>query len=548
MNESGSASDHITGNLKNWLQAYAGNGLVDTILYAGIILSGVFFRLYQLPGQILVDDEWHAVHKILGFGYRGIFADFGTADHCIPFTLWYEFLLNNFWISEFVMRLPSLVAGFLALLIVPLLLRRVIGKRAALVTACLLSISPLHVFYSRMARPYALSMLLSFVAVMAFYFWWTGKGKNWIYVYVISGVSSVWCLLPSLPFVAGPFLFAFLHSACKKELTQGIRRLLFPGIGFLAGLLVLLLPPFMSRPGAIGEKIGQDTVTLQSLLGSCELFAGTSQLWLVTGMMLLSAVGVYILIRRNALFGFYSLVLACLQIAGFIIAGPVGSLTALLLNRYSIGVLPIFLVWVAMPIVQDTGIKWAGAAMKYSFVPLSLLLLFFGPFREIYFYPNHLTNCEAYQFSYNHGRMRKWFEPKALSIFYRELAGFENGEKTLLEAPWHYNDNIYGYYQWLHKQHMYIGFVGDLDGTFRAGEVPINDTRFRFRNFIHVSDFSRIEKKGVDFVIFHKELENERVKDFPIFPTDVSSWITMYREKYGEPYYEDFFLTVFRIP
>ena len=535
-------------NLKNWLQGYARTGLVDTIPYAGIILTGIFFRLYQLRGQILVDDEWHAVHMILGFGYRGIFTDFGMADHCIPFTLLYEFLLNNFWISEFLMRLPSIAAGFLALLIVPLLLRRVIGKRAALVTVCLLSISPLHVFYSRMARPYALSMLLSFIAVMAFYFWWTEKGKAWIYIYVITGAASVWCLLPALPFTAGPFLFALFHSAFRKELTQGIKKLLVPGLGFLAGLLALLLPPIMSKPGAIWEKAGQDTVTLQSLIGSCELFAGTFHLWLVVGLMLLSAGGFYILIRRNFLFGLYSLVLVCLQIAGFLIAGPVGSPMSILLNRYSIAVLPIFLAWVAMPFAQDTGTKWAGAAGKYSFIPLCLLLLFFGPFRGIYFYPNHLTNCPTYQISYDRERIRKAIKPQKVSFFYKELAGFENGEKTLLEAPWHYNDNIYSYYQWFHKQHMYIGFVGDLDGTFRAGEVPVNDSRFRFRNFIHVNDFSQIEKKGVDFVIFHKELERERESNIPVYVADVSNWIKMYRERYGEPYYEDYFLAVFRIP
>ena len=43
---------------------------------AGIILAGIFFRLYQLPGQILVDDEWHAVHKILVSGYQGIVTGF----------------------------------------------------------------------------------------------------------------------------------------------------------------------------------------------------------------------------------------------------------------------------------------------------------------------------------------------------------------------------------------------------------------------------------------------------------------------------------------
>ena len=137
--------------------------------------------------------------------------------------------------------------------------------------------------------------------------------------------------------------------------------------------------------------------------------------------------------------------------------------------------------------------------------------------------------------------------PPELPSFYRKLAGFDKGKVTLLEAPWHYNDNIFAYYQWLHRQHMYIGFVGDLEGTFRAGEVPVNDSRFKFRNFIHVSDFSQTEKKGVDFVIFHKDLEKERLSNIPVYVTDVSNWIKMYRERYGKPEYEDSFVVVFRI-
>ncbi|MFH1965688.1 MAG: glycosyltransferase family 39 protein, partial [Acidobacteriota bacterium] len=534
--------------LTKWIQEGDKTGLVKALPAVGIILSGIFFRLYQSTEQILVDDEWHAVHKILMSDYWGIFTDFGMADHCIPFTLLYEFLLNKLWISELMMRLPSITAGFLALLVVPLLLRRIIGNKAAVVTACLLSISPLHVFYSRIARPYALSMLLSFIAVRAFYFWWTEKGKAWISVYVITGVSSVWCLLPALPFVAGPFLFAVLHSAFRKDLKHGVRRLLVPGISFIVGLLVLLLPPFMSKPGAIWEKAGRDTVTVQSLIGSCELFAGTSHLWLVVVMTLLSAAGVFILIRKNSLFGLYSLVLVWLQIIGFLIAGPLGSPMSILLNRYAIAVLPFILAWVALPLVQKTGIKWRSKTIKYSFILLFFLLLFFGPFREIYFYPNHLTNYAGFQISYDLGRLRKMIKPPDVPPFYRELAGFENGQKIVLEAPWHYNDNIYGFYQWLHRQHMYIGFVGDLDGTFRAGEVPVNDSRFRFRNFMHVSDFRKIEKRGVDFVIFHKELEKERVSDIPVYVANVRNWIEMYRERYGQPEYEDHLLTVFRIP
>lgn len=95
---------------------------------------------------------------------------------------------------------------------------------------------------------------------------------------------------------------------------------------------------------------------------------------------------------------------------------------------------------------------------------------------------------------------------------------------------------------------MYIGFADDLVGTFPAGEVPVNDRRFRFRNFVHVSDFRKIEQRGVDFVIFHEELEKEREADIPVYVADVRNWIKMYRERYGQPEYEDHLLTVFRIP
>ena len=525
---------------------------VEIFLGGSVILAGLFFRLYQLPGQILVDDEWHSVHKITGSGYLEIFSDFGLADHCIPLTLFYEFLLNNFWISETVMRLPSIAAGFLALLAVFFFLKGIVGNRTALATTCLLSISPLHVYYSRLARPYAISMLLSFLAVMAFYFWWTNKGRAWIGVYLVCGAVSVWVLLPSLPFVAGPYLFALIHSFSsknlRKNLGKNLKRLFFPGLFFGFGILVLLLPPLLQNPEAILGKAGGGSISLESMLLSAELFAGTSSLWLAILVALLAAAGAVILVRKNALFGWYSLLLVALQVAGFILANPVGSSFAILLNRYSIAVVPFFLTWAAMALTHETGMLKFSLANRYSFAMLSLLLLFFGPFREIYFYPNPFTNYAAYQIDYDLDEMLKRIRPPQLPSFYERISTLENGRITLLEAPWHYNDNIYPYYQWRHRQHMVIGFVGDPDGPYRLGEAPVKDYRFRFRNALHVSEFGRIEKRGVDFVVFHRQLEDERKSDIPVIHADVGEWIELYRGRYGEPEYEDEFLSVFRLP
>ena len=512
-----------------------------------VLLSGGFFRLYQLYGQILVDDEWHAVHKIIAFGYRGIFTDFGMADHCIPLSLFYEFLLNNLWISELTLRLPSILAGMMALIVVPLLLARAIGARAALVTCCLLSVSPLHVFYSRLARPYAISMLLSFIAVMAFYYWWEGKGRAWIGIYVGAAVLSVWFLLPAAPFVGAPFVFALLHGISRREAAPVFRKLLLPGMVSGLALMALLLPPFLSTPGSLLEKAGRESVTLSSLSGSLELFAGTRHLWLVVLLVLLAGAGFAVLLGKNRVFALYSLLLVALQMAGFIAAGPLGSSWSILLNRYTIAVLPFLLVWISVALAAGWRWRKREVISRYSFVPMVMILLFFGPFREIYFYPNHLTNYAAYQISYRYEILREMTRPDSMSPFYERLAENEPGRLTVLEAPWQYHDNIYGYYQWFHRQHMLIGFVGDPGLPVLPGEVPAGDRRFRFRNSVHVSETDTIEERGVDLVIFHRDLRRERNSELPFYDADISPWLRLYGEKYGEPEYSDQYLTVFRV-
>jgi len=511
------------------------------------LLTGVFFRLYLFCGQILVDDEWHAVHKILVCGYREIFTDFGMADHCIPLSLFYEFLLNNLWISELTMRLPSMAAGFLALLVVPLMMARPLGAKAALVTASLLSISPLHIFYSRLARPYAISMLLSFIAVMAFYYWWSGKGRAWLGIYTGAGVLSVWFLLPSAPFVGAPFIFAILDGISRRETGEAFRRLLPPGILVSLGLMTVLLPPFLSKPEALLEKAGRESVTLQSLSGSLELFSGTRHWWLIVLLVVLAGTGFRALFRKHRLFALYSLSVVILQLAGFLAAGPAGSSWSILLNRYTIAVLPFLLAWIAVFLTASLPWKKTSFTSNYSFGLLVVLLLFLGPFREIYFFSNNLTNHPLYQISYRYEVLREMTKPDTMSGFYEDLASHKPGQLTVLEAPWQYHDNIYGYYQWLHRQHMLIGFVQDVDWKFQPGEVPAGDRRFRFRNSIHVSDTETIEDRGVDLVIFHLQLRQERPSELPFYEVDLAPWVEMYGERYGEPVYEDEFLVVFRV-
>ncbi len=62
------------------------------------------------------------------------------------------------------MRLPSLVCGLATILVLPLFLRPQVGSRSAVYLSWLLAISPIHIFYSRLARPYSLTLLGTVVA------------------------------------------------------------------------------------------------------------------------------------------------------------------------------------------------------------------------------------------------------------------------------------------------------------------------------------------------------------------------------------------------
>ena len=63
-------------------QVRAWNALLIVAFVAGTAL-----RAWQLDIQILIDDEWHAIHKLLRSGPLDIATHLGYADYSIPLTL-----------------------------------------------------------------------------------------------------------------------------------------------------------------------------------------------------------------------------------------------------------------------------------------------------------------------------------------------------------------------------------------------------------------------------------------------------------------------------
>ena len=79
--------------------------------------------------------------------------------------LYYKALLDTVGWSELWLRLPSLLAGVASLIVLPVASRRWLGLRAQSTFCGLLAVSPILIYYSRYSRPYAVVVLLTFLAL-----------------------------------------------------------------------------------------------------------------------------------------------------------------------------------------------------------------------------------------------------------------------------------------------------------------------------------------------------------------------------------------------
>jgi hypothetical protein len=112
------------------------------ILACAIVLGG-FLRIDQFTTQVLIDDEWHAVHQLLRLAPAQMLVDFGHADYSIPLGLLDGLEARWFGLSETAMRAPMLACGLATIVLFPLYVVPRLGRATAAVFAVLLAISPL---------------------------------------------------------------------------------------------------------------------------------------------------------------------------------------------------------------------------------------------------------------------------------------------------------------------------------------------------------------------------------------------------------------------
>lgn len=535
----------------------ARQNLVFYLLLAVAVVAGVYLRLDQFTSQVLLDDEWHAVHQLLQKGPRDLFLTIGQSDFSIPLGLLYWFEKEWFGLSELGMRWPLLLTGVATLLVLPLYARRFVGDGTALLFGSLLAISPMLVFYSRMARPYSLTLLLTLVALVAFQrFAESGFSRlKPAMVYILTTIVCAWLHLVSLPLLVAPFLFFGVPAMLKRD-WDTVLRLNALGTATMAGLLLLVLPPLMAHPEALTVKLGGGALTFWTHVGALHAWLGTPSHTVVGVALLLGAAGLVSLWQKMPLVRVLlaSLVLAYITV---LLTRPAWIQHPQTMARYLFPALVLFLLAAAVGIRQlaawGSRILARGEGILFLLLVTGALfgLLWFSPWPKLLAEPNSHTQHSVFRFDYreDHNLIRLYQQDFPLSPIWAEFAKHEPGSLKIAVAPFSFETHHWDAVRWEQISHQRVlpGYLVGLCMDRRWGEVP-NGEGYAFENVAYLADPKDLSRRGFDYIVYQKPktvVTNEGPREFG---QETAHCEASLRERYPVVVYEDDLLVAFRVP
>jgi hypothetical protein len=534
------------------------------VLLAIAIAAGIVLRFLQIGDQIIADDEWHSLHTLLNNDYATIFTHFGICDHCIPLTLYDKLVADTLGLSEWSMRAPMLLCGCLALIVFPWLFIDYLGARNTIVFTWLLAISPLHIYFSRYARPYAIVFLLLIVGTVAFARWWSSGRAAWALLFAACAILAPWFHSACLPYVAAPFA-CVLWLAARRARKEGrsistiFSRDLRPGflwlaIAVAAGVCTLIAPPLITDWQSLAARTGQCRFRLPSPSHTYELLSGAQLPFVAFASGLAFLLGLVSMLEKQRGILAYFVLVPAVQILALTLSGPNKFDEAIVFVRYAMPILVVFL-WISAAGLEhlDRLIRkqWKRAPAHAATISMCIVLPAFGPLVQSYRSPNNWTNAAMYQFGYS-PRFQRLYAATVLNMpempaIYGRLKQIDDPDMRIVEAPWNFewNVNQYPVYQFVHNKKTVIGFVDDPDLPPQSGELPFGDRRFHFHNFVHVNDFDGLRQRKVRFVIFHRDVSGGRDDRRTERMAEVERWRKEYIERVGKPVYDDAHITVF---
>ncbi len=521
------------------------------LLLVVAFITGVALRAWQIDIQILLEDEWHAIHKLLSAAPLDILTHLGAADYSIPLTLYYQWLERHAGLTEWGMHAPSLVAAIALLLVGPRLIASWSPLPVRAIWLALLAVSPLLVYHAKLARPYALTSTLTFVAIVAFRAWWRVRRRRDAVAYVVATFAAGWLHVVSLTFALLPFVYygvrtlASLRSGGERgDALASLRRLVGLGIATALPLAAVLLPPLVIDWEAFTLKAAQDHVTVESLWRTLLMLAGTGHPAIGIAVWASAAYGFVRLRARDADLAVYVATIVVVGIAVVAASGVTWISRPLVLARYAIPALPFALlfaaegVFAALVAVASLPLRPLAAA---GFVAA---LLFTGPIPREWQYPNQFWAHMLYQYDYDpaHNPYVELVGDIPIPKFYEQLRSEPPGSLTLVELPYRLESqfNPLARYQQVHRQRVLMALFTPTCGVSNWGEYPESVRGMQLREMVHLSALLRGDVGDADYLVVHHYPPQE---PWP----DLRTCLPMITAAFGAPIYDDADLSVYSL-
>jgi hypothetical protein len=535
-------------------ETLSGNRSAYWLAFSAILTIGIYLRFQQITIQWLMDDEWHAVHKLItSDGFSSIFLSFGQADHSIPLTLLYKFLAQTIGLSEMRMRLPMLLGGTAFVVLAKLWIRPRMGEATSLVFGALLAISPLLVNYSRTARPYMLTLLLVSIALWALARWERSGWYRDAAIYLFCTWAASWLHPIMAPFSLAllfPLYVRWLHH--KETDIVGWWKIALITALAMAGIAALIIPPLLNDPAALTQKTGSDLPNLDTLLGVWHIWLGTGSSVIVWIGLTLASLGVSRVWssfpRELAMWssGLFALIFSILVLQPAWVHNP------LTFGRYLLPTLPLLLLMISAGIV--TLCRKFSSALVRSLVAtgLSTLFLIGTPNADLLRRPNNFTLHSYYQFDYRkrHNPVRQSFAlHPTVSLFWHRLAALPPESVTIAVAG---SPSFESYflldplYQPVHRQRLVKLQIGGACAPAQPGEAFPWQGVF-LRNAVSLAAPQDIARRGIDLIVLEFWPSDLGIQGLPPeYLTTLDQCKTLLNARYGAPIYEDANLIAFR--
>lgn len=530
----------------------------------GVLLLAVFLRLYGLDSLVLADDEWHSLFRVQEAGYRFIFSHFGTSDHSIPLTLLNEWLSRHFVLNEWGMRLPSLFASLALIALTLIYLRRT--PRLALLFALLLATSPFLIYFAQIARPYSLSLLFSYSAIVFFIIYWKERQSTtslyrayaFAFLYALCAVLSVWLLLPSAFFIIAPFLYYLLNLRHPQTFWKTLRTFLIPGLMFTFFFFLLLTPALLTSWHELSIKTSLGHIpTFLTYFRLPFLYFGSVSNILVVIMLLAAGTGIILAWKTYVFLRIASL--GCISIILMIyFSHPNYSFNTVTFGRYIIFALPLLLFGIAYSLdviiekIQQHFSASMARILSCSFLSiLACGFFFFSTLSQRFLDPSYISNHSFFYFDpdlkYNNAYHATVFAYPTHNDFWETIV--QKGDHIAV-APFSFETHYWFAPLWLRDSRA-EAIIPVLLNPFCLPEHALGEAwydaqpQIHLRNVLYLQDMNSTPPPELDWFVWFKNAT--QFEDFYLKPY-LSTCETAIRDVWGPPDYEDSEHQAWRIP